>query len=104
MKASPVTLSRITQDVDGGWQALIAQGQIEDNPASTSGSYGWCRIEDLQWLYRNVVLQRFPHHVAITPATIGNVLWEAFGNYFGFDVFHTRQATPGQYQTAMPFN
>jgi len=104
MKASPVTLSRITQDVDGGWQALIAQGQIEDNPATTSGSYGWCRIEDLQWLYRNVVLQRFPHHVAITPATIGNVLWEAFGNYLGFDVFHTRQATPGQYQTAMPFN
>ena len=48
--------------------------------------------------------QRFPHHVAITPATIGNVLWEAFGNYLGFDVFHTRQATPGQYQTAMPFN
>ena len=43
-RAQPVTLCRVTQDADGAWRAVLAEGRFEDNPASTFGSYGWCRI------------------------------------------------------------
>jgi L-fucose isomerase-like protein len=102
-KESPLTLCRVTQDPEGAWKSVIAQGQIEDNPAETFGSYGWCRIPDLQHLYRDVLLRHFPHHVAITQAHVGNVLWEALGNYLGMEVHHARQETPGLYTPRLPF-
>ncbi len=96
-KASPLTLFRVTQDPDGSWKAVVSQGEIEDNPAATSGSYGWCRIKNLQSLYRNILLRHFPHHVAITQAYVGNALWESFGNYLDMKVYHAHQRTPGLY-------
>jgi len=102
-KPSPLTLSRVTQDPDGSWKAMIAEGAIEDNPATTFGAYGWCRIPGLGPLYRNVLLAHFPHHVAMTQGHFGNVLWEAYGNYLGFKVYHGDQATPGLYTPALPF-
>jgi L-fucose isomerase-like protein len=106
VRESPLTLTRITQSADGEWKAALAEGRVgrvEDNEAATTGSYGWCRIKNLQTFYRDVLLQHFPHHVAITQANVGNVLWEAFGNYLGFDVYHPGQAVPGQYQSQLPF-
>lgn len=105
VKPSPLTLTRVTQD-GGVWKALVEQGRIEENPATTSGSYGWCRIRGLQHLYRNVLLRHFPHHVAITQAEVGNVLWEAFGNYLGMQMYNGAQApagVSGQYTPALPF-
>jgi L-fucose isomerase-like protein len=102
-KPSPLTLCRVTQDAGGAWKAAIAQGAIEDNPAQTFGAYGWCRIPGLQRLYRDVLLRYFPHHVAITQGHLGNVLWEAFGNYLEMDVYHGSQEVPGQYTPRMPF-
>ena len=102
-KPSPLTLCRVTQDPDGAWKAAIAQGNIEDNRAETFGGYGWCRIKNLQRLYRDVLLRHFPHHVAITQSHVGNVLWEALGNYLGMDVYHATQDTPGLYTPALPF-
>ncbi|MGH7213643.1 MAG: hypothetical protein ACREIT_02595, partial [Tepidisphaeraceae bacterium] len=102
-KASPVTLSRVTQDADGSWKVLIEQGQIEDNPASTFGSYGWCRVKNLQHLYRDVLLAHFPHHVALTQGHVGAILWEAMGNYLGFQTYHATQETPGRYTSRIPF-
>ena len=96
-KPSPLTLCRVTQDADGAWKAVMAEGRFEDNPAVTFGAYGWCRIPNLQRLYRDVLLRHFPHHVAITQTHVGNVLWEAFGNYLGMDVYHATQDTPGLY-------
>jgi L-fucose isomerase-like protein len=98
-----LTLSRVTQDPDGSWKAVIAEGALEDNPADTFGSYGWCRIPDLQGLYRDVLMRHFPHHVGITKGHCGNVLWEAFGNYLGFQVFHAGQSSPGSYTPVRPF-
>jgi L-fucose isomerase-like protein len=103
MKEMPLTLSRITQSAEGDWKALIAHGKIEDNAAATEGSYGWCRVPTLQSLYRDTLLRYFPHHVAITPSHVGNVLWEAFGNYLGFQVYCPKQAVPGRYEPALPF-
>jgi len=102
-KPSPLTLCRVTQDAEGAWRAVMAEGQIEDNPAETFGAYGWCRIPNLKRLYREVLLQHFPHHVAITQSHVGNVLWEALGNYLGMDVHHATQQTPGMYTPSLPF-
>jgi L-fucose isomerase-like protein len=102
-KPGPLTLSRVTQDPGGAWKAVVAHGDIEDNPATTFGTYGWCRIPHLQDLYRNVLLRHFPHHVAMTQGSVGDVLWEAFGNYLGFEVYHSLQATPGLYTDRSPF-
>jgi L-fucose isomerase-like protein len=102
-QASPLTLCRITQDADGSWKALVAHGEFEDQPATTFGGYGWCRIEHLQQLYRDVLLRHFPHHVAITPSHVGNAIWEALGNYLGLQVYHATQQTPGLYTPARPF-
>ena len=78
-KPSPLTLCRVTQDADGSWKVVLAEGRIEDNKAQTFGAYGWCRIPNLQRLYRDVLVRHFPHHVAITQTHVGNVLWEALG-------------------------
>ena len=100
---SPLTLCRATQDADGRTKAAIAQGRIEENPAETFGAYGWCRIPNLQRLYRDVLLRHFPHHVAVTQSHVGNVLWEALGNYFDINVYHATQETPGLYTGSLPF-
>jgi L-fucose isomerase-like protein len=100
---APLTLCRVTQDGGGSWKAMLAQGAIESNRAETFGGYGWCRIPHLQRLYRDVLLRHFPHHVAITKTHVGNVLWEALGNYLGMDMYHTTQETPGLYTPRLPF-
>jgi L-fucose isomerase-like protein len=102
MQDGPVTLCRATQDNAGGFKAMLAQGTVEPNEASTFGAYGWVRIPGIQRLYRNVLLRHFPHHVAMNRSTIGNVLWEALGNYLGFQVF-TAENTTGAWSPDLPF-
>ncbi|MCC6426403.1 MAG: L-fucose/L-arabinose isomerase family protein [Phycisphaerales bacterium] len=100
---TPLTLCRITQDPQGDLKAVIAEGDIESNPAVTFGCYGWCRLPNLDRLYRDVLLAHFPHHVAITQGRIGNALWESLGKYFGMKVYHGMQETPGLYTPRLPF-
>ena len=102
-KEGPLTLVRVTQDPDGSWKVLLAEGAIEDNPAVTFGAYGWCRLPHLQHMYRDILVQHFPHHVAMTQGHVGNVLYEAYGNYLDMKVYHVNQSTPGQYTSALPF-
>lgn len=99
----PVTLCRVNLEAEGPFQAVLAEGRIEDNLAQTFGAYGWCRIPGLQRLYRDVLLRHFPHHVAMTQGQAGNVLWEALGNYLQMNVFHAAQVIPGQYTPQLPF-
>ncbi len=102
MQDGPVTLCRATQDNAGRFKAAIAEGAVEPNEAKTFGSYGWVRIPGIQRLYRLVLLRHFPHHVAMNRAAAGNVLWEALGNYLGFEVF-TADHTDGCWTPEMPF-
>ncbi|MFB3891776.1 MAG: L-fucose/L-arabinose isomerase family protein [Phycisphaerae bacterium] len=102
MKDGPVTLCRATQDNAGRFKAMLAQGAAEANAATTFGAYGWVRIPGLQALYKNVLLRHFPHHVAMNRSTVGNILWEAFGNYLGFEVF-TAERTSGCWTPELPF-
>ncbi len=102
MKDGPVTLCRATQDNEGHFKAALAQGVVEPNVATTFGAYGWVRIPGLQRLYKNILLRHFPHHVAMNRATVGNVLWEALGNYLGFGVY-TADRTLGCWTPELPF-
>lgn len=102
-KPGDVTMCRVTQDPGGDWKVVIAQGAIEDNPAVTFGAYGWTRIPGLSRLYRDVLVRHFPHHVAMTQGHVGNSLWEAFGNYLGFQVY-TADNIQGEYSSALPFS
>jgi len=102
MKDGPVTLCRATQDNSGGLKVMLAQGRVEPNKAKTFGAYGWVRIPGIGKLYKDVLLRHFPHHVAMSRSTVGNVLWEAFGNYLGFQVFTTGN-TCGHWSPDLPF-
>jgi L-fucose isomerase-like protein len=99
----PVTLFRATQDPDGGWKAVIAPAVVEQTKAKTFGAYGWARIEGLQRLYRDVLVRHFPHHVAMTRGQVQNIVWEAFGNYLGFEMYAPKQTLPGQWTPEPPF-
>ena len=102
MKDGPVTLCRATQDNEGNPKVMLAEGVVEPNAATTFGAYGWVRIPGIDRLYKNVLLRHFPHHVAMNRATVGNVLWEAFGNYLDFDVY-TADFDTGAYHPDLPF-
>jgi len=103
VKDGPVTLCRTTQDNAGSFKVVLAHGAVEANKARTFGSYGWVRIPGIQRLYKNVLLRHFPHHVAMNRSHVGNILWEAFGNYLGFNVF-TAENTTGNWSPDLPFN
>ncbi len=102
MQDGPVTLCRATQDNDGNFKGALIQGVVEPNPAETFGAYGWVRLPDFQRFYRLVLLRHFPHHVAMTRDHVGNVLWEALGNYLGFKTF-TANNTTGEWTPELPF-
>jgi len=102
MKDGPVTLCRATQDNDGAPKVVLAEGAVEPNAATTFGAYGWVRIPGIDRLYKNVLLRHFPHHVAMNRAMVGNVLWEAFGNYLDFEVY-TADFDSGDYHPDLPF-
>jgi len=102
MDDGPVTLCRATQDNAGAFKVALAQGVVEPNPAVTFGAYGWVRIPNFQRFYRNVLVRHFPHHVGMNRAHVGNVLWEAFGNYLGFKTY-TAAHTTGEWTPDLPF-
>ncbi|HOF18069.1 MAG TPA: fucose isomerase [Phycisphaerae bacterium] len=102
MQDGPVTLCRATQDNAGRHKVALMQGVVEPNKARTFGGYGWVRLPGIQDFYRTVLLRHFPHHVAMNRSQVGNVLWEAFGNYLGFDVYAPGR-TGGAWTPDMPF-
>ncbi|MHC4715739.1 MAG: L-fucose/L-arabinose isomerase family protein [Planctomycetota bacterium] len=102
MQDGPVTLCRATQDNAGGFKVALAEGCVEPNDAKTFGAYGWVRLPGIDRLYKDVLLRHFPHHVAMNRSQVGNILWEAFGNYLGFEVY-TANNTSGNWTPMLPF-
>ena len=99
----PITLFRATQDPDGGWKAVVAPAVVETTKAKTFGAYGWARIEGLERLYRDVLVRHFPHHVAMTRGQVQDIVWEAFGNYLGFEMYAPNQVVSGRWTPEPPF-
>jgi L-fucose isomerase-like protein len=102
MQDGPVTLCRCTVDNQGIPKAALIQGVVEANEATTFGAYGWVRMPMFQRFYKNVLLRHFPHHVGMNRAHVGNVLWEALGNYLGFRVY-TADSTSGEWDPELVF-
>jgi hypothetical protein len=50
-----------------------------------------------------VLLRHFPHHVAMTRGHVGNVLWEALGNYLGVRVFTPDRPQGLPWDPELPF-
>jgi len=103
MQDGPVTLCRATQDAAGNHQAAILQGAVEPSAAETFGAYGWVRLPGIQDFYRTVLLRHFPHHVGMTRGHVGNVLWEALGNYLGLQVYAPERTCPCGWSPELPF-
>jgi len=104
VKPGPATICRVTQGTPGeGWKVFVAQGAFEDNEARTFGAGGWFRLPGLPQIYRDILLDHFPHHAAVAQSHVGNALYEAFGNYLGMAVYHGGQTVPGAYRRTMPF-
>jgi L-fucose isomerase-like protein len=103
VKDGPLTLLRITQDPDGGWKAVLVRAVVEPTNAKTFGAYGWARIKGLQKLYRDILARHFPHHVAMTGGEVQEIVWEALGNYFGFEMYAVEQSVPGVWIPNSPF-
>ncbi|MHB0935640.1 MAG: L-fucose/L-arabinose isomerase family protein [Armatimonadota bacterium] len=98
----PVTVGRVTIGADDQFKVFIAEGQVETTPNTTFGAGGWVRLPGLQTAYRDILVRHFPHHVGLTRGQVGDVLYEAFGNYLGMSTFYPGNVD-GTYRPGLPF-
>jgi len=98
----PVTLCRVTIE-NGSFKAFVVEGDVETTRNETFGAGGWVRIPGLQHAYRDILLRHFPHHVGITRGKVGDILYEAFGNYLGMQTFVPGFSVEGTYRPGVPF-
>ena len=87
--AGPLTFGRITTaDADGKIRTYVGEGELTDDVLKTFGNRAVARVPKLQKLMRHVCAQGFEHHVVMTQSKSAEILAEAFGNYFGWEVHH----------------
>lgn len=79
-----------TDDVNGVIRTYVGDGDFTDDELKTFGSRGVVHITGLQKLLNHVVMNGFKHHTAVTIGKTAQVLEDAFGNYFGWEVYHHR--------------
>ena len=86
--AGPMTFARITtDDLNGCIRAYVGEGSFTDDPLATFGSRAVVQVPGLQRLMQHICRNGFEHHVAMTAATVAAALAEAFGTYFGWQVY-----------------
>jgi len=89
VKTSPFTFARIsTNDISGSVVAYIGEGEFTDDPIDTFGGIGVAKIEGLQRLMQFLCRNGFEHHVAICQSRVADILFEAMGNYLGWEVYY----------------
>lgn len=98
-----VTMGRVTIGADDQFKVFIAEGQVEATPNVTFGAGGWVRIPGLQRAYRDILVRHFPHHVGFTRGLVGDILYEAFGNYLGMSTYVPDTNVDGLYRPGLPF-
>lgn len=86
VKPGPTTLCRVTETGIGGYRAVLVDAQFEDHPEETEGGYGWCRVNNMQMLYRNTLLRYYPHHVAMAQTHCSEIIREAFERYLNIQL------------------
>jgi len=89
VKPGKATFARITtDDLTGTIRAYCAEGMVTEDPLATFGSWAVVNLPGLQKLMQYVCGNGFEHHVAMTQASVADVLTEALGKYLGWDVYH----------------
>jgi L-fucose isomerase-like protein len=87
--AGPLTYGRVTTaDTDGCIRAYVGEGELTNDELKTFGTRAVARVPQLQKLMRHICAKGFEHHVVMTQSRSADILAEAFGNYFGWDVHH----------------
>jgi len=87
--AGPLTYGRITTaDAEGKIRCYVGEGELTNDPLATFGNRAVAHVPNLQKVLRHVCRQGFEHHVVMTVSRSADILAEAWGNYFGWDVHH----------------
>ena len=85
--AGPLTYGRITTaDAEGKIRCYVGEGELTNDPLDTFGNRAVAHVPNLQNVLRHVCQQGFEHHVVMTVSKSADILAEAFGNYFGWEV------------------
>jgi L-fucose isomerase-like protein len=88
----PISFFRAsTDDFNGTIKAYVGEGEMTDDPVPTfQGGVAVLRIPNLQGLMDVLCRSGFEHHTAVTRSHVADVLEEAIGTYFGWDLYrHT---------------
>jgi L-fucose isomerase-like protein len=87
--AGLLTYGRITTaDAEGKIRVYVGEGQLTDDHLETFGNRAVAHVPHLQKLMHHVCNEGFEHHVVMTVSHSAEILVEAFGNYFGWEVYH----------------
>jgi len=85
--AGPLTFGRITTaDTEGKIRAYVGEGELTNDKLDTFGNRAVAHVPNLQKVMQHVCKNGFEHHVVMTVSRSADILAEAFGNYFGWDV------------------
>ena len=88
VKEGPFSFARITtDDMMGEIRAYTGEGMMSNEPLKTFGGFGVADIPGLQDLLVYICEEGFEHHVAINYSQVSDAVAEAFGTYFGWDVY-----------------
>lgn len=87
--AGPLTYGRITTaDAEGKIRCYVGEGELTNDKLDTFGNRAVAKVPNLQGVLRHVCEKGFEHHVVMTQSHSAAILAEAFGNYFGWDVYN----------------
>lgn len=76
-----------TDDVRGKIKMYVGEGEFTNDPVSTPGAPGVCKVNNLQGLMDYICKNGFEHHVSMNRSTSAKVLEEALGKYMGWEVY-----------------
>jgi L-fucose isomerase-like protein len=85
--ASLLTYGRITTaDAEGKIRCYVGEGELTNDKLDTFGNRAVAHVPHLQKVLRHVCETGFEHHVVMTQSHSAEILAEALGNYFGWEV------------------
>jgi L-fucose isomerase-like protein len=85
---NPLTYARIsTDDSMGEIRAIVGEGRVTPDKVDSFGMTAVVEVPRLQDLLKYICRNGFEHHVAMTPALVGDALAEALETYMGWDVY-----------------
>ena len=85
--AGPLTYGRITTaDAEGKIRCYVGEGELTNDKLDTFGNRAVAKVPNLQKVLRHVCEKGFEHHVVMTQSHSAEILAEAFGNYFEWEV------------------